>query len=74
MKYFMVEVTTMKDGSTIQAIWEKPSEAEAYSSMCQMMASATINTNVQIAYAEVRNNMGAKLHELFWEVTSTVAE
>lgn len=58
MKYYSIEIITMKDGTSTQAIWEKANEKEAISSASSAMASAMINENVSTIYVEAKDNLG----------------
>ena len=78
MKYYVEEITVMKDGTSPIAITEKASENEARASFHQAMASAIINPDVESIHAEAKNNVGGIYESKTWvnqaedtEVTDT---
>ena len=56
--YITEEIITMKDGTIAKALTEKANKNEALSTFHQIMASAIINSDVLMAYAEVKDNYG----------------
>lgn len=61
MKYFVEEITVMKDGSAPAAIYEKNSEREARSAFHQAMSSALINENVVSIHAQAKIALAASM-------------
>ena len=58
MKFYIEEITVLKDGTSPIAITEKPSENEARASFHQSMASAIINPSVASIHVEAKNDVG----------------
>ena len=58
MKFYVEEITVLKDGTSAQAIYEKATEEEAISTFHQILASAYINPNVETCHAEAKNSVG----------------
>ena len=66
MKFYVEEITVLKDGASPIAITEKPSENEARASFHQAMASAMINENVASIHAEAKNSVGGIYESATW--------
>ena len=66
MKYYVEEITVMKDGTSPIAITEKASESEARASFHQTMASAIINPDVESIHCEAKNNVGGIYESKTW--------
>ena len=66
MKYFVEEITVMKDGSAAVSIVEKATKQEARSGYHQAMASAIINQDVASIHAEAKNNVGGLYESGTW--------
>ena len=66
MKYYVEEITVMKDGTSPIAITEKASENEARASFHQAMASAIINPDVESIHVEAKNNVGGIYESKTW--------
>ena len=66
MKFYIEEITVLKDGTSPIAITEKPSENEARASFHQVMASAIINSNVESIHAEAKNSVGGIYESGTW--------
>lgn len=66
MRFFVEEITVLKDGSAPIAITEKASENEAISSFHQAMASAIINPNVESIHVEAKNSAGGIYESATW--------
>ena len=66
MKFYVEEITVLKDGASPIAITEKPSENEARASFHQIMASAMINENVASIHAEAKNSVGGIYESATW--------
>ena len=58
MRYFVVEIEVMKDGSIARAISEAKEREQAISQFHQTLASAVITENVESAYCEVKDLYG----------------
>ena len=58
MKYFVVEIEVMKDGSIARAISEAKEREQAVSQFHQVLASAVITENVESVYCEVKDLYG----------------
>ena len=58
MKYFIVEIEVMKDGSIARAISEAKEKEQAISQFHQTLASAVITENVESVYCEVKDLYG----------------
>lgn len=58
MKFYYEEITVLNDGTSAQALFEKPSEREAIASACQAMSSALINPNLVSVAVEAKNSEG----------------
>ena len=58
MKYFVVEIEVMKDGSIARAISEAKEREQAISQFHQTLASAVITENVESVYCEVKDLYG----------------
>ena len=58
MKYFVVEIEVMKDGSIARAISEAKEKEQAISQFHQTLASAVITENVESVYCEVKDLYG----------------
>lgn len=72
MKYFVEEITILKDGSAPVAIHEKQTEQEARAAYHQAMASAIINPDVVSIHAEAKNEVGGIYESGTW--TAQIAE
>ena len=66
MKYFLEEITILKEGNSAIAITEKTSELEARASFHQAMASAIINENVLSIHVEAKNELGGTYENATW--------
>ena len=71
MKFYLEEITVLKDGTSPIAITEKPSENEARASFHQAMASAIINPNVSSIHVEAKNEVGGIYESGTWTNTIT---
>lgn len=58
MKYFVLEIEVMKDGSIARAISEAQEKEKAISQFHQTLASAVITDNVESVYCEVKDLYG----------------
>ena len=58
MKYFVLEIEVMKDGSIARAISEAKEREQAVSQFHQTLASAVITENVESVYCEVKDLYG----------------
>ena len=58
MRYFVVEIEVMKDGSIAKAISEAKEKEQAISQFHQTLASAVITENVESVYCEVKDLYG----------------
>ena len=58
MKYFVVEIEVMKDGSIARAISEAKEREQAVSQFHQTLASAVITEDVASVYCEVKDLYG----------------
>ena len=58
MKYFVLEIEVMKDGSIARAISEAKEREQAISQFHQTLASAVITENVESVYCEVKDLYG----------------
>ena len=58
MKYFVVEIEVMKNGSIARAISEAKGREQAVSQFHQTLASAVITENVESVYCEVKDLYG----------------
>ena len=58
MKYFVVEIEVMKDGSIARAISEAKEREQAISQFHQTLASAVITEDVASVYCEVKDLYG----------------
>ena len=70
MKFYVEEITVLKDGSSPIAITEKASENEARASFHQAMASAIINPSVASIHVEAKNDLGGIYEEGTWVAKS----
>ena len=66
MKFYIEEITVLKDGTSPIAITEKASENEARASYHQAMASAIINPDVASIHVEAKNNVGGVYESGTW--------
>ena len=66
MKFYIEEITVLKDGTSPIAITEKSSENEARASFHQAMASAIINPNVESIHCEAKNSVGGIYESGTW--------
>ena len=66
MKFYVEEITVLKDGTSPIAITEKQSENEARASFHQTMASAIINPNVASIHVEAKNSVGGIYESATW--------
>ena len=58
MKYFVLEIEVMKDGSIARAISEAKEREQAISQFHQTLASAVITEDVESVYCEVKDLYG----------------
>lgn len=58
MKYFVLEIEVMKDGSIARAVSEAKEREQAVSQFHQTLASAVITENVESVYCEVKDLYG----------------
>lgn len=58
MKYFVEEITILKDGATPTAVTPKNDYAEALSAYHQCLASAIISESVASIHCEVKDEKG----------------
>ena len=58
MKYFVLEIEVMKDGSIARAISEAKEREQAVSQFHQTLASAVITEKVESVYCEVKDLYG----------------
>ena len=58
MKYFVVEIEVMKNGSIARAISEAKEREQAISQFHPTLASAVITENVESVYCEVKDLYG----------------
>ena len=58
MKFYYEEIAVLKDGTSAQALFEKPSEREAIAAASQAFASALINPNLVSIAVEAKNSEG----------------
>ena len=73
MKFYIEEITVLKDGTSPIAITEKQNENEARSSFHQSMASAIINPNVASIHVEAKNDVGGIYESGTWIAPFEVA-
>ena len=75
MRYYVEEITALKDGTSPIAIYEKGNEREARATFHQAMASAIINPDVESIHVEAKNNLGGVYERATWknEVVAEVA-
>lgn len=66
MKFYVEEITVLKDGTSPIAITEKANENEARTSYHQAMASAIINPDVASIHVEAKNNVGGIYENGTW--------
>ena len=66
MKFYVEEITVLKDGTSPIAITENESENEARASYHQAMASAIINPNVISIHCEAKNSVGGIYENGTW--------
>ena len=66
MKFYVEEITVLKDGTSPIAITEKASENEARANYHQAMASAIINPDVASIHVEAKNNVGGVYESGTW--------
>ena len=66
MKFYVEEITVLKDGTSPLAITEKASETEARAGFHQAMASAIINSNVASIHVEAKNEVGGIYENGTW--------
>ena len=66
MKFYVEEITVLKDGTSPIAITEKASELEARASLHQAMASAIINPDVVSIHVEAKNELGGTYENATW--------
>jgi len=66
MKYFVEQITVMKDGTSANAITEVPTMEQAVSQFHLIMASGVINPDVETLYACAKNNVGGRYEEKSW--------
>lgn len=71
MRYFVEEITILKDGSAPIAILEKQTEQEARAAYHQAMASAIINPNVVSIHVEAKNEVGGIYESGTWIATAS---
>lgn len=71
MRYFVEEITILKDGSDPIAIFEKQTEQEARAAYHQAMASAIINPNVKSIHVEAKNEVGGIYESGTWIATAS---
>ena len=69
MKFFVEEITTLKNGDVAAAITQKNTEEEAISAFHQVMASAIINPDVEAVFARAINNVGGEYGRDYWKDT-----
>ena len=69
MKFYLEEITVLKDGTSPIAITEKASENEARASFHQAMASAIINPNVSSIHVEAKNDVGGIYESATWKAS-----
>ena len=70
MRYFVEEITVLKDGTAPITIHEKDTEQEARSSYHQAMASAIINPTVKSIHVEAKNEVGGIYENGTWTATA----
>ena len=58
MKYYYEEITVLIDGTSAQALFEKPSEIEARSAAAIAYGSALANPNMVSVSTEAKNSTG----------------
>ena len=58
MKYYLEEITTLKDGKTAVSITEKESKDIAISTLHRAMASAIVNEDVVRIHVEAKDDKG----------------
>ena len=66
MKFYIEEITVLKDGTSPIAITEKPSENEARASFHQPMASAKNNPSVESIKKKKKNSVGGIYESGTW--------
>ena len=66
MKFYVEEITVLKDGTSPIAITEKTTEQEARAGFHQAMASAIINPNVASIHVEAKNEIGGIYENGTW--------
>ena len=66
MKFYVEEITVLKDGTSPISITEKATEQEARAGFHQAMASAIINSNVASIHVEAKNEIGGIYENGTW--------
>lgn len=66
MKFYVEEITVLKDGTSAHAITEKANENDARAAFHQAMASALINPNVVSIHVEAKNSVGGIYESSTW--------
>ena len=66
MKFYVEEITVLKDGTSPISITEKTTEQEARAGFHQAMASAIINSNVASIHVEAKNEGGGIYENGTW--------
>ena len=66
MKFYVEEITVLKDGTSPISITEKTTEQEARAGFHQAMASAIINSNVASIHVEAKNEIGGIYENGTW--------
>lgn len=74
MKYFVEQITVMKDGTTANSITEAATERDAISQFHMIMASGVINDNISTLYACAKNNVGGRYEEKTYVNNTPVVE
>ena len=66
MKFYVEEITVLKDGTSPISITEKTTEQEARAGFHQAMASGIINPNVASIHVEAKNEVGGIYENGTW--------
>lgn len=66
MKFYVEEITVLRDGTSPISITEKRSENEAVAAFHLAMASAVTNPDVLSIHCEAKNNLGGFYNSDTW--------
>lgn len=66
MKFYVEEITVLKDGTSAHAITEKESEQKALSDFHLTLAYAYLNDNIDTIHVEAKNSVGGVYKSETW--------